>query len=350
MANQRQQQTQEIAVYAAGHPTYDVLERAVSENKELIEAGLGINPRVLLRAGINALIRTPKMSECSAESLYIALLRCAETSLMPDGDEAAIVPRWNSTKKITEAGFMPMINGKRKQVRAANPGCELRSALIYKDDSFAYILGSDPSLEHKPNLLGDRTRDAIIGVYATFKAAEGGTLEIEVMSTLDVEAVRKAYSSDKSTAWTKSWTEMARKTVEGRLFKRLPKRAIDYRDNDLDEIEMEEEAPQQAQPIRQAGTAEQQDRATDAEVEGEEQEEEKPPPKARPRNGRRRAAKDKEEPKPEPEPDKEPEGQPKEGEGPQDDGDHPAGEAMEEAKPDGDDPPPPSDGDLWGNK
>ena len=80
-------------------------------------------------SSLNALIRVPKLAECTGHSLETAVVACVEAGLVPDGREAAIIPFKDT------ATLIPMIAGRSSD----SPGrprrdCALRARCVYRGD------------------------------------------------------------------------------------------------------------------------------------------------------------------------------------------------------------------------
>ena len=173
----------------------------------------GATPKTVERVILNALIATPAIADCTMESLELAVIRSIEHKLMPDGNEAAIIPYGK------EAAFVPMVNGKRKLVREANKGVNLRSRVVFEQDHWRYEEGLNVILEHKPNENATRHPDSIIAAYAIAKFPDGD-FEFEVIFKPDIARAR---ARGRASAWKTDTAEMVRKTVEGLLYKRQKK-------------------------------------------------------------------------------------------------------------------------------
>lgn len=150
-------------------------------------------------------------------SVLTSLIRCAQDGLLPDGKEAALVLFGN------QATYMPMVGGLRKI--AAGYGFSLVANVVYQHDTFAYELGMEPTLTHKPAGLEQEPGEPI-GAYAVAVGPDGRKY-VSVMRKTEIEQVRSVSKSKGSGPWTQWWGEMAKKTVARRLFKELPLGADD---------------------------------------------------------------------------------------------------------------------------
>lgn len=164
------------------------------------------------RVAITALQQNPDLLNKDRNSLFLAVRRCAEFGLNPDGREAALVAFGNTVV------CMPMVGGLRRI--AAKYGFDIATAVVHENDEFHYELGVDPVLRHIPAKLGT-DRGQAVGAWAQAKGPDG-QLYLEVMDKAQVEAVRQVSRAKSSGPWVAQWGEMARKTVARRLWKSLP--------------------------------------------------------------------------------------------------------------------------------
>ena len=176
------------------------------------------------RIVLTAVNRNPDLMEADRRSLFAACLDAATDGLPPDGRDAALVVFNTKDKKtqtwIKKVQYMPMISGIYKKVRNAGEISTLSSHVVYTSDDFDYWIDEEgPHLKHAPYLVGDRGQ--VLLVYAVCKLKDG-SVEIETMTTAEVEQVRQVSRAKDSGPWASWWGEMARKTVVRRLSKRLP--------------------------------------------------------------------------------------------------------------------------------
>ena len=98
--------------------------------------------------------------------------------------------------------------------------------VVHEKDEFLYSQGSNPILEHKPDLQKDRGQP--FGAYAIAYFRDGG-FQFEVMAKPEIEKIRATSESWKNektrqySPWEKWEKSMWKKTVMKQLFKFLPK-------------------------------------------------------------------------------------------------------------------------------
>lgn len=181
----------------------------------------GVTPDRFVRVTVTALNQAPELIACTRDSLFSAVIKCAQDGLLPDGREAALV-KFGDT-----ATYMPMVGGLRKI--AAKHSLSLTAFVVHQNDEFDYELGVSPTITHKPPKLGE-DRGEPIGAYAVATDQHTGEKFLDVMSKGEIERIRQESKGKNSGPWTKHWGEMARKTVARRLFKQLPLGDIDELD------------------------------------------------------------------------------------------------------------------------
>lgn len=167
-----------------------------------------------VRVASTAIRNNPKLVECDRASLYSAFHKCAQTGLLPDGREAAIVP-FGST-----AQFMPMIGGITKLARNSGEIKTINAQIVYKNDAYEHWI--DEGGEHFKHVPARGDRGEIMLVYAYCATKDGGIF-FEELSLDDIKAI-EGMSRQKNGPWNGPFrTEMMRKSAIRRLLKyRVP--------------------------------------------------------------------------------------------------------------------------------
>ncbi len=209
------------------------------------------------RIVLTAVNRNPDLMQADRRSLFAACLDAATDGLPPDGRDAALVV-FNTKVKvpgkqdvwIKKVQYMPMISGIYKKVRNAGEISTLSSHVVYVSDEFDYWIDEEgPHLKHTPYLAGDRGQ--VLLVYAVCKLKDG-SVEIETMTTAEIEQVRQVSRAKDGGPWASWWGEMARKTVVRRLSKRLPMSSdlerLMHRDDSMYDLEQEQRPAVDAPP------------------------------------------------------------------------------------------------------
>ena len=233
-----------------------------------------IDPQRFVRTVLTAVQKEPKLLECTRASFNQSMMYAAEDGLYPDGTEGVLIPFGNLV------AWLPMVTGYFK--RAYNSGLisTWEAHAVYQADRFRFHLGSDPRLEHEPELFrGDRGE--LIAAYSRVLMRDGAVV-FEVMGRADIEkrrAMSKTWKKEDS-PWNKWFEEMARKTVVKHHGKSLPLsadfRAMLARDDERNGFGFEGQRRLTYQPSTLAGQLD--DLVASAR---EEQEVQPPPPRAR---------------------------------------------------------------------
>lgn len=175
--------------------------------------------------------KNPYLLKCSHSSIQMAVLNISQIGITvnPALKLAYLVPRKinDVLECCLEIGYM----GLSKLVTDTGSATNIYAHVVYENDEFEQILGTEPEIKHKPKLSG---RGKLIGVYCV-AVLHNSSKQVEVMSYDEVIAIRnesesyKAYKKKKdkgewaSSIWVDDETEMFRKTVIKRAVKYLPK-------------------------------------------------------------------------------------------------------------------------------
>lgn len=169
-----------------------------------------LTPERMVRVSLAAMSKTPKLAECTQDSLLECLLDCAVVGLEPDGRRAHLIPYGNRATLIVDyKGLIELAhrNGDVALWRAFD---------VRQNDTFRWRTGD---VEHVVDWKADRGE--IVAVYSHVRFKDGND-DYEVMTLPDVEAIRDRSRAGKSGPWLTDFVEMAKKTVIRRHAKRLP--------------------------------------------------------------------------------------------------------------------------------
>jgi recombination protein RecT len=175
-----------------------------------------ITPERLTTLALVAATKTPKILDCTPESIALALVRISQWGL-EIGTTAHLVPFGNVCTPIADWKGLVQLMIRSGHARDVKAKC------VYEGEHFRYEEGLDAVLEHHPNALVGK-RGPMVGVYAIARL-RGSITTFEVMSKEEVDRVRNNAISKNSDAWNKHYDEMAKKTVIRRLAKRIPQAA-----------------------------------------------------------------------------------------------------------------------------
>lgn len=192
-----------------------------------------VSPDRMLKIALGALRTTPKLMECTVESLMGAVVQCSQLGLEPNTPlgHAYLIPfekkkkqggDWVVDKVETQIviGYKGLIDLARRSGQVIS----ISAHAVHANDHFDYAFGLDEKLEHRP---ARSNRGSVTEFYAVAKLVGGGHA-FDVMSAEEVNEIRDAsqnykFARDKSkTVWGQHYEEMGRKTVLRRLFKYLP--------------------------------------------------------------------------------------------------------------------------------
>ena len=197
----------------------DTTNQACVDAKELLEQ-VGIKPEAYARVVLTALSTSPKILECKPQSIRNSILKCATLGILPDGDQAAIVPYGGSAKLVV--GWKGMAD----LAREAIPGIALVMEAVTTDDEFVYEEGLKPILRHVKNPTGGRcTEGNFLASYMLAWMPGNDMPERVVMFKPEIDHIRKTYTWEGSEAWIREYAEQAKKTAARRMGKRLPIRS-----------------------------------------------------------------------------------------------------------------------------
>lgn len=180
-----------------------------------------MNADRLLRIVMTSVQRTPKLLDCTQESLCGAVIQSAQLGLECDNviGHAYLVPYYNSKKGTNEVQFIPGYKGLIDLARRSGQVSTIYAHVVRDGDMFEYEFGLEATLRHKPAF--DGAGKNLTHAYAVCKLKDGGA-QFEVMTAKEIEAIRDRSKSKNNGPWVTDFDEMAKKTVLRRLCKMLP--------------------------------------------------------------------------------------------------------------------------------
>lgn len=186
----------------------------------------------MVRVATTCFRTTPKLLECTPESLFGAIIQCSQLGLEPGNGlgHAYLLPFDKNEKRggqwVKVRTDVQLIIGYRGMIDLARRSGQiesLESHAVYEGDVFECELGLESKLIHKPqwdNPLRE-SPERLTFVYAVAKLKDGG-VQFQVMSRNGIEIIRKRSKAKDSGPWVTDFEQMALKTVVRRLFKMLP--------------------------------------------------------------------------------------------------------------------------------
>lgn len=185
-----------------------------AEIQKALPEGVSVNR--FESATVTALLQNPDLAKCDETSFFLALVKCAQDGLFPDGREAALVPYKG------KVSYLPMIHGVRKT--AAEFGWTIRTHVVYANDQFEHEQGTDDRITHKPTPIG-ADRGELVAAYAIAHHRDGRRSITEVMTAADVAKAKDVAQTDR--VWKQWPAQMWEKTVGHRIAKKLPLDPVD---------------------------------------------------------------------------------------------------------------------------
>lgn len=178
-----------------------------------------LTPERMQRIVLTELRKNPKLSNCSAISLFGAVIQCAQLGLEPCSalGHAYLIPYGETCQFII--GYRGLIELARRSGQILS----INAYAVYKNDVFDFEFGLNPNLIHKPDYEKRKEGEEPIFVYAVAELKDGGK-QFVVMHKKEVDSIRERSASAKgrTSPWLTDYEEMAKKTAIRRLFKLLP--------------------------------------------------------------------------------------------------------------------------------
>jgi recombination protein RecT len=178
-----------------------------------------VKPETLIRLAVFEFSQNEWLRRCTPESIYGSLILSAQIGLEPSGikGEAYLVPF---------KGKCTLIPGWRGLVKLALRSKAVKSIVsyvVYEADEFSVWLGSEPRVEHRPCL--DGNRGEIRCAYAVAHLTNGA-IDVEVMTVDELQKIKdnaaKSRGGKPGPAYEDWEDQMFRKAPIRRLCKRLP--------------------------------------------------------------------------------------------------------------------------------
>lgn len=168
-----------------------------------------------------SLSRTPKLAECTQESVLVTLMRCAELGLEPNSPLGGmhLVPYLNRKAGKMECQGIIDYRGLVDLARRSGELVSIFAEPRYEKDKWKRTLGTTPKIEHEP--ADDEERGQLLGFYAV-GVLKSGEVQFTYMTLADVNAIKARSRASESGPWQTDFVEMGKKTVLRRLAKLLP--------------------------------------------------------------------------------------------------------------------------------
>ncbi len=189
------------------------LIRNADKIKDVMAKGADLNR--IMKVSVQAFYKTPKLQECTPDSLLLAVCNSAQLGLDPCGllGSAYIVPYGTTAQLIV--GYRGLIDLARRSGQILS----IEAHVVHENERFLCIYGLDAKLEHEP--CWDGEPGAVKAAYAIARLV-GGAVQWEVMTKKQIDGIRARSKAGRSGPWVTDYEEMAKKTAVRRLCKYLP--------------------------------------------------------------------------------------------------------------------------------
>ena len=174
----------------------------------------------LIRVAMTSIQRSPKLMECSQQSLLGCIMTCAALGLEPDQflGQAYLVPFWNKNKNCYEAQLIPGYRGYIALARRTGEVQSVSAQVVYQQDHFDLQYGLNEKLVHVP---AEGDRGEVRGAYVIFRYKDGA-YSFDYLPKSDIDKIRARSQSSESGPWVTDYPEMAKKSVIKRHAKLVP--------------------------------------------------------------------------------------------------------------------------------
>lgn len=169
-----------------------------------------LSPERFGRIAITALTRTPKLKECTQESVFKCLLDLSAMGLEPDGRHAHLIPYGKECTLIID------YKGLVALVRRSGEVAKIHADIVCENDIFQHSMGEVKA--HTFDLRNPRGDTYAAYAQVTLK---DGSVQAAILSKDEIDSVRKRSRSGGTGPWATDWNEMAKKTAFRRLTKWL---------------------------------------------------------------------------------------------------------------------------------
>lgn len=170
-----------------------------------------LTPDRFIRVALTALSRTPKLLDCTPESVMKCMLDLSSLGIEPDGRRAHLIPYGKECTLILD------YKGIAELAMRSGEIANIHADKICENDAFEYNAGIVD--KHSPNYKEPRGSAYAYYAQVTF---QNGTKKAEVMTRDEVESVRKRSKAGNNGPWVTDFDEMAKKTVFKRVSKWIP--------------------------------------------------------------------------------------------------------------------------------
>lgn len=175
----------------------------------------------LVKLAHASLSRTPKLAQCTPESVLIQLMRCAELGLEPNSPLGGIhlVPFDNRKTGKTECQGIVDYRALVALARRSDQISAIAARVVYSRDQFE--CREDETGVHFTFVQAEGDRGEMVKVFA-YARLKSGEVQFDQMAKSDVDKIRARSKASSSGPWVTDYDAMAAKTVLRKLCKLLP--------------------------------------------------------------------------------------------------------------------------------
>jgi recombination protein RecT len=196
--------------------------KAFLESKEVQAKIASVLPRSmsaerLVRVLLSGMQSTPKLAECTQQSIVLGIMHCAALGLEPNSplQHAWLVPFGTVAQAVI--GYKGLV----KLAMQSDHVSSVEARVVHARDVFECEFGLTPQLVHRP-WLGGGDPGKVVAAYAIIRLRGDMQTIAAVMTTEEIEAIRKCSRAGTSGPWVNHWEAMASKTVLRRALKFAP--------------------------------------------------------------------------------------------------------------------------------
>lgn len=178
----------------------------------------------LVRVALISISKTPKLLQCTPESLAKALTECSSYGLEPNGRDIHLVPFWNNKKGVMEVQVIPDYKGLVQLMYRSGLVVNVQALAVRRKDEFDYKFGTGAFVSHKP--ADEDDRGPLTYAWAMAELKGGGSPFVVLNKSQVVEHMKKSQSSNfDDSPWKLYPDAMWAKTALRVLSKFVPKSA-----------------------------------------------------------------------------------------------------------------------------
>lgn len=183
----------------------------------------------MIRLGLTAMQKTPKLMLSEPKSFYGAILQAAQLGLEPNNGlgECYLLPfkKWDKKTRTSHMETQLIIGYQGMITLAYRSGQVdlIYAHPVYEGDFFEYEFGLSPNLKHRPGPDYGDGKHPLTGVYAVAQVKGSGSKIFRALSASAVERYRERSKSSNDGPWVTDYDAMAMKTAVRRLFPWIPK-------------------------------------------------------------------------------------------------------------------------------